>query len=49
MKHWRKDEVLNNAMGDFMAKAYLKLRKAEEAHFASQSLDFELKRHYNKY
>ena len=44
-----KDEVLNNAMGDFMAKAYLKLRKAEEAHFASQSLDFELKRHYNKY
>ncbi|MCH2311796.1 MAG: glutamine synthetase family protein [SAR202 cluster bacterium] len=44
-----RDEVLNEAMGDFMATAYLTLRKAEEAHFAARSLDFELKRHYNKY
>ena len=44
-----RDEVLNEAMGDFMATAYLTLRKAEEAHFAARSLEFELKRHYNKY
>jgi glutamine synthetase len=46
---FERDEVLNVAMGEFMATAYLSLRRAEEAHFASRSLDFELKRHYNKY
>jgi len=43
------DEILNAAMGGFMADAYLILKKAEEGHFAAGSVDFELKRHYNKY
>lgn len=42
-------EMLAEAMGPLLSDSFIRLRKAEEGHFAAHDLDFELKRHYNKY
>jgi glutamine synthetase len=44
-----RDEILIDAMGPQLGEPFVTLRKFEEGHFAAHDLDFELRRHYNKY
>ena len=44
-----RDEILVDAMGPLLGEPFVILRKFEEGHFAAHDIDYELKRHYNKY
>ncbi|HXT34710.1 MAG TPA: glutamine synthetase, partial [Chloroflexota bacterium] len=43
------NRLLREAMGELMGRAYLKVRWAEEASFAAQDLDFEIRNHFYKF
>ncbi len=43
------DRLFADAMGSLLSDSYVRLRKAEEGHFAAHDIDFELRRHYTKY
>ena len=43
------DPLFSEQMGPLLADSFIRVRKAEEGHFAAHSLEFELRRHYTKY
>jgi glutamine synthetase len=43
------DTLLQDAMGDLMGRAYLKVRRAEAASFGAQDVDFEIRNHFYKF
>jgi glutamine synthetase len=43
------DTLLTEAMGDFMSRAYLAVRRSEERAFAEHDVDFEIRNHFYKF
>lgn len=44
-----RDQVLMEAMGNFMSRAYLAVRRSEEKAFSEQDVDFEIRNHFYKF
>lgn len=44
-----KDEVLLDSMGDLLARCYLTVRRSEEAAFADQDEEFEIRNHFYRF
>ena len=44
-----KDHLLMEAMGDFMGRSYLAVRRSEEKAFSEQDSDFEIRHHFYKF
>jgi glutamine synthetase len=44
-----KDDLLGDALGGFMRRAYLAVRRSEEAAFAAEEVDFEIAHHIDRF
>jgi glutamine synthetase len=44
-----KDDVLLGGMGDLLARCYLAIRRSEEAAFAAESEEFEIRQHFYRF
>jgi glutamine synthetase len=49
LNNLEQDQVLMGSMGEMMGRAYLAVRRAEEATFAKQDSDFEIRNHFYKF
>ena len=49
LDHLEQDDILLAALGPLLARCYLAVRRSEQAAFAAQDLDFEIRHHFYRF